>query len=109
MFSDPLKLMRLLDKCPTISFTASCPDLQEQSLERRIFDRLGLDVAEYWPSKLAKPTESRLLKVLDVRSAEELADSHRLSIVCVKACELCAVFIAGSVCVCVIQSSGLET
>lgn len=42
-------------------------------------------------------------------STEELADSHRLSIVCVKACELCAVFIAGSVCVCVMQSSGLET
>ena len=48
--------MKLLDKCPTISFTASCPDPQEQSLERRIFDRLGLDVGEYWPSKLAKPT-----------------------------------------------------
>ena len=62
-----------MDKCTAVLFTASCPEPKEQSLESRVFERLGLDVAEYWPTKLARPTVAPIAKALDVRSTDELA------------------------------------
>lgn len=38
IFGEPLKLIKVMDKCTTILFTASCPDHQSQSLESKIFD-----------------------------------------------------------------------
>ena len=72
IFSDPCKLKKLLDKCPTICFTASCPDAQEESLERRIFTKLRLDISEYWPTKIAKPSDARVLKDLDAPTVDDL-------------------------------------
>ena len=73
IFGEPLRLKKVMDKCTTVLFTASCPDPQSKSLESKIFDQLGLDVTDYWPSSLARPTVVHVTKVLDVQSTEELA------------------------------------
>ena len=73
VFADPLLLRKALRQSSAIGFTATPPTTGQQTLEIKIYEHLGFKLREYWPQALMRPENSRLVKNVDPKYADDLA------------------------------------